>query len=204
MWISSSQSGYDEKNPLTHNFHRATEFEAGKTQKARLADLPPRQPRGKSYSKPNSCRKHQLLGQTYTQFNSIYSPITTDFILYLCCLHNCGLFLVSTDLVSTSNLWESFKRFWICVPCLNMWKPNSVLDEGRTGRYSRKTNSWKQEKSSAEVKPCPGCPCPQSTEFATQCWGRGRSRGLQGMAQAWWACRALSLWRRWRKTSKCP
>ncbi|RLW11474.1 hypothetical protein DV515_00001445, partial [Chloebia gouldiae] len=42
---SLAQSGYDEKNPLTHNFHRATEFEVGKTQSAHLADLPPRQPR---------------------------------------------------------------------------------------------------------------------------------------------------------------
>lgn len=192
MWISSSQSGYDEKNPLTHNFLRATESEAGKTQSAHLADLPPRQSRGKSCLRPNSCRKLQHLGQTYTQFNSIYSPITTDFILYMCCVHNWGLFPVSPDLISTSNLWESFKRFWVCVPCLNMWRPNSVLGEGRTGRCSKKSNSWKQEKSSAEIKPCPCCPCPQSTEFATQCWGRGRSRVLQGLAQAWWGWHGLA------------
>lgn len=90
MWISSSQSGYDEKNPLTHNFHRTTESEAGKTQSAHPADLLSSQPRRKLSFKPNSCRKHQLLGQTYTKFNSIYSPITTDSIVnyrYLFCIY---------------------------------------------------------------------------------------------------------------------
>lgn len=62
-----------------------------------------------------------------------------------------------------------------------------MLGEGGTDRCLRKANFWKQEKSSAEVKPYPCCPCPQSTEFATQCWGKGRSRVLQGLAQAWWA-----------------